>query len=141
MCESRWFASSAQEAVVLSRNLHHATPNALGVAGKRLWEAIASEYELRPDEVATLEDVCLITDVIAELEGAWAQDGRPMTTKGSMGQLVIHPLIGEIRTQRMARNTLWRQLKLPDLEPVAPTNQNRDAANASWQPGVRGHGA
>lgn len=124
----------------MPKTLHHASPDTLGAAGKALWESIASEYELRPDEVATLEDACLITDVIASLEVAWADDGRPMTTKGSMGQLVIHPLIGEIRTQRMARNTLWRQLKLPDLEQGVEVNQNRDAANASWQPGVRGHG-
>lgn len=125
----------------MSKNLHHPVPASLGKAGRLVWTSIAAEYELRPDEVATLEDACLITDVISELEAAWAADGRPMTTKGSMGQLVIHPLIGEIRTQRMARNTLWRQLKLPDLDPGVVSNQNRDAANASWQPGVRGHGA
>jgi hypothetical protein len=59
-----------------------------------------------------------------------------MTTKGSMGQLVIHPIIGEVRTQRMARNALWRQLKLPDLDageqPAAETNQQRAAAQSRW---------
>lgn len=125
----------------MPKKLHHPVPATLGKAGAALWASIAAEYELRPDEAATLEDVCLISDVIAELEQAWADDGRPMTTKGSMGQLVIHPLIGEIRAQRMARNALWRQLKLPDLESGAGVNQNRDAANASWQPGVRGRGA
>jgi hypothetical protein len=65
-----------------------------------------------------------------------------MTTKGSMGQLVIHPLIGELRAQRSARAALLRQLKLPDdASGEVATNQNRDAANASWQPGVRGRGA
>lgn len=123
------------------KSLHHSCPDSLGKAGKSLWGAVATEYTLRPDELAALEDVCLITDVIAELEASWAEDGRPMTTRGSMGQLVIHPLIGEIRAQRMARNTLWRQLKLPDLDAPAAGNQNRDAANASWQPGVRGRGA
>ena len=125
----------------MTQTLHHDAPSTLGKAGRKLWESIAREYSLRPDELAALEDACLITDVIAELDAAWAVDGRPMTTKGSMGQLVIHPLIGEIRTQRMARNTLWRQLKLPDLDAPVEANQNRDAANASWQPGVRGRGA
>lgn len=122
--------------------LHHPIPSTLGDAGKAIWSTIATEYELRPDEVVTLEDACLISDVIAALEAAWVEDGKPMTTKGSMGQQVIHPLIGEIRTQRMARNALWRQLKLPDLDGAAAgTNQNREAASASWQPGVRGRGA
>ena len=123
------------------KTLHHPIPSVLGEAGKAIWSSIATEYELRPDEVVTLEDACLISDVIAALEAAWVEDGKPMTTKGSMGQQVIHPLIGEIRVQRMARNALWRQLKLPDLEAGAPVNQGREAAAASWQPGVRGRGA
>lgn len=117
-------------------------PRDLGKAGRRVWRAVTSKYELREDELVTLEDACRITDMIADLDAAWAADGRPMTTSGSMGQLVIHPLIGEIRAQRMSRNALWRQLKLPD-DPTgeAATNQNRSAANASWQPGVRSRGA
>src|SRR5690348_11218922 len=122
-------------------------PTSLGKAGKAVWVAVCSDmeqlnYALRPDEMATLEDACLITDMIASLDAAWAEDGRPMTTKGSMGQLVIHPLIGEIRAQRMARNALWRQLKLPDEAGAgAPAvNQQRDAANSKWATG-RGRGA
>jgi len=108
-------------------------PASLGDAGKSLWLSIASKYELRADELATLEDACLITEMIVALESAWAEDGRPMTTKGSMGQQVIHPLIGEIRAQRMSRNALWRQLKLPDGESgEAEVNQHRDAAATKW---------
>lgn len=117
-------------------------PKDLGKGGRRVWRSVTSKYELRVDELVLLEDACRITDMIDSLDEAWADDGRPMTTRGSMGQLVIHPLIGEIRAQRMARNALWRQMKLPD-DPTgeAPTNQNRSAANASWQPGVRSRGA
>ena len=115
-------------------------PVGLASAGSALWLSVASRYALRADELATLEDACRITDMIVSLEAAWAEDGRPMTTKGSMGQQVIHPLIGEIRTQRMARNALWRQLKLPDDEVGAPVNQQRDAAVAKWATG-RGRGA
>jgi len=117
-------------------------PNGLGTAGSSVWKSITSKYELRADELVTLEDACRISDMIDELDKAWAEDGRPMTTAGSMGQKVIHPLIGEIRTQRMARNALWRQLKLPDDASGAETNQNREAATASWAPGAaRGRGA
>jgi hypothetical protein len=93
----------------------------LGESGKALWRRIVPLYELRPDELETLEDVCRMTDVIDALDAAWAEDNRPMTAKGSQGQLVIHPIIGELRTQPLARNVLWRQLKLPgprrDLRP------------------------
>lgn len=119
-------------------------PASLQKQGRALWNRIVDKYDLRPDELVTLEDVCLITDMISELEDAWSADGRPMTSKGSMGQKVIHPLIGEIRVQRMARNALWRQLKLPD-EPHGETeggtpqpNQHRDAANSRW---AQRHGA
>jgi hypothetical protein len=117
-------------------------PESLGSAGSAVWKAITGKYELRDDELATLEDACAITDMIAALTEAWAEDGKPMTTKGSMGQQVIHPLIGEIRTQRLARNALWRQLKLPDDVGGVATNQNRSAAQSSWAPGAaRGRGA
>src|SRR5690242_19087650 len=111
-----------------------APPAGLADPGKSVWENIVKHYEFRPDELVTLEDACRITDMIAALDVAWAEDGRPMTSKGSTGQLVIHPLIGEIRTQRMARNALWRQLKLPDVgaDPAAAPNQHRGAANSRW---------
>lgn len=117
-----------------------AAPSTLSPVGKKLWASVADKYSLRPDELATLEDACLMTQMIAELDSAWAEDGRPMTTAGSMGQKVIHPLIGEIRAQRMARNALWRQLKLPDEVAGEPTNQQRDAANQKWATG-KGRGA
>lgn len=109
-----------------------AVPAGFGKGGSAVWSLIVGKYTLRPDELATLEDACRITDMIDSLDAAWAQDGRPMTAKGSMGQLIIHPLIGEIRTQRMARNALWRQLKLPDLDGAAPANQQRSAAQSRW---------
>ena len=79
-----------------------------------------------------LEDVCRTSDMIAALDAAWAEGGSPMTTKGSMGQLVIHPLIGEIRTQRKVRAALLKQLGLPDVDDVPVANQHRDAANTKW---------
>ena len=98
-------------------------------------EASTTRYArvLRTDELRTLEDACATTDMIAALTAIWEDEGRPVTTKGSMGQQVIHPLIGEIRTQRAARNALWRQLKLPDDPSGAgESNQQRDAANSRW---------
>jgi hypothetical protein len=108
-------------------------PLKLGAAGEAQWSAVAGKYTLRPDEVTVLEDVCRTADMISALAKAWADDGSPMVTKGSMGQQVIHPLIGEMRSQRAARAMLLRQLKLPDGDEVPATNQHRSAAVTKWQ--------
>jgi len=108
-------------------------PETLATAGATVWERVTSKYDLRPDELLTLEDACATTDMIESLSQAWTDLGRPLTTKGSMGQEVIHPLIGEIRTQRAARNALWRQLKLPDdAGGEGETNQQRSAGQSRW---------
>lgn len=115
-------------------------PATLSTPGRTVWDAIVGKYDLRPDELRTLEDVCAITDMVAALSQAWEDEGRPLTTKGSMGQLVIHPLIAEIKGQRMARNALWRQLKLPDEagSTTAAMNPQREGGNARWK---NAHGA
>jgi len=107
-------------------------PDYLGSTGQSVWKRIVSKYNLRPDELLTLEDACATSDMISDLERVWREDGCPTVTKGSMGQEVIHPLIGEIRTQRSARNALWRQLKLPDETGGEGANQQRSAAQSRW---------
>ena len=117
-------------------------PSELSKAGKALWKSIAGKYELRPDEKATLLGAARAADMIAALREAWDADGRPMLTKGSMGQDVIHPLIGELRSQESQKAALLARLKLPDDPGVPETNQNRSAAQSSWAPGAaRGRGA
>lgn len=113
-------------------------PETLTKPGAALWKQVVAAYDLRSDELATLEDACAITDMIAALSAAWSELGRPLTTSGSMGQEVIHPLIGEIRTQRMARNSLWRQLKLPDegAGGADASDAARKAATARWSRGA-----
>lgn len=111
-------------------------PNGLAAGGLRQWTAVTKVYSLRPDELATLEDICRLTDMIDGLTSVWLDGGGPTLSRGSMGQEVIHPLIAEIRAHRMARNTLWRQLKLPDLDEGAgeasKPNQQREAAQTRW---------
>lgn len=117
-------------------------PAELGKAGAALWQSIAGKYELRPDEAATLLGAARAADMIESLRGAWEADGRPMLTKGSMGQDVIHPLIGELRTQESQKASLLARLKLPDDATGVEANQNRAAAQSSWAPGAaRGRGA
>lgn len=107
-------------------------PDSLADEGKRIWEQVTSRYALRPDELLALEDACAASDMVASLQKAWVDLGRPLITKGSMGQEVEHPLIGSIDKQRKSRNALWRQLKLPDEAGGAVANQQRGAAQTRW---------
>ena len=118
-------------------------PSSLKDAGKALWESVAPKYVLRADEVARLTQACKTADTISMLEDAWESLGYPMVSTGSMRQEVIHPLIGELRTQRAALASLLAGLKLPDdaAAGAAPTNQQREAANAKWSVPGSGRGA
>ncbi len=107
-------------------------PAGLGKSGKALWSSIAGSYALRPDEAMVLEDACHTADLLSALTGAWVEDGSPMTTKGSMGQLVIHPFIAEMDRHRKSRASLLRQLALPDVDAAPVENQHRSAAQAKW---------
>lgn len=108
-------------------------PDRLGRTGKKLWDDITTKYVLRSDELRTLEDACAASDMIEAFSVEWATLGYPTTAKGSMGQLVEHPLIGSIDKQRKARQAFLRQLKLPD-EPTGAQvpNQQRKAAQSRW---------
>ena len=46
-------------------------PRGLGAEGVKLWKSIASEYDLRADELRVLEDACRLADVIAQLRQPW----------------------------------------------------------------------
>lgn len=115
-------------------------PKSLQDAGKALWSSIADRYVLRADEIARLEHACRTADMVAMLEAAWVEKGCPTETTGSMGQEVIHPLIGELRSQRAALDGALVRLKLPDDESEESGNQQRDAANSRWAQ-ARGRGA
>jgi hypothetical protein len=111
-------------------------PASLESAGSTLWRDVVAKYDLRVDELAVLEAACKTADMIALLEKAWADLGRPFMTVGSTGQDVIHPLIGERRAQQAALAALFRQLKLPDeVSGAVTTNPARAAAASRWKHG------
>lgn len=109
-------------------------PTNLQRAGRALWLEVSNSYELRPDELAVLHDACRTADIIDAMESAWASQGFPMTSKGSMGQEVAHPFLSELRQYRSARASLLKQLRLPDGGESADdrSSKARDAANARW---------
>lgn len=107
-------------------------PAMLAEAGSALWNEILAKYELRADELRTLEDACAASDMLADFTKAWQEMGRPLVSKGSMGQEVEHPLIGSIDKQRKARQQFIKQLNLPDDPAGERPNQQRSAAQSRW---------
>lgn len=115
-------------------------PKGLGTKARRVWREITKTYDLRLDELRILEDACREVDLIERLEDEL--DGEPLTVTGSMGQLVAHPLVQELRQHRSVLARLLAQLKLPDApaegeggdedEGRRRSASARDAATARW---------
>lgn len=114
-----------------------AAPKGLGAGGSALWREVVGKYDLRADELVVLEGACRATDRIAAMEEE--RDGR-VTATGSMGQLVVHPLVGEIRAHEAQVASMLARLKLPDDPAGAVSSggeqprstQARAAAQSRW---------
>lgn len=108
-------------------------PKGLRPAGAKLWRDLVGKYDFRLDELAVLERVCRAADRIAAME---VELGDRVTATGSMGQVVVHPLIPEIRAHSALIAALMRQLKIPDGDAgesgVAQPNQHRAAGQTRW---------
>lgn len=111
-------------------------PAKLAAKGSSLWDEIAGRYDLRPDELRTLEDACREADLVERLEVELRE--APLMVKGSMGQLVSSPLVSELRQHRATLNGLLKSMRLPEdaaaVENVS--SQARAAARARWSRGA-----
>ncbi len=99
-------------------------PRGLNAAGSRLWETVNDTFDMddEPHKVEILTHACRVSDTIATLERAAAK--QPLTVRGSAGQQVIQPLIGEARAQRALLNQLIARLALPDSEEEIESRQD-----------------
>lgn len=109
------------------------TPEGLSQKTGAWWRKVTADYVMRPDELVVLEKACRAMDRVATME---AELGSAVTATGSMGQVVVHPLIPEIRAHEAQIKTLLQSLKLPDLESGAVeeprSTQARAAAQSRW---------
>lgn len=112
------------------------TPTGLRARGKRTWLAVTAKYELRVDELDTLEDICREIDMIDALEKEL--DGADLIVTGSQGQDVANPMISELRQHRATKKSLWAALKLPDDNAGAEVNHQRTGGQSRW---AASHGA
>ena len=111
-------------------------PAGLRSKGTAIWKQVTTDYVLRADEKALLEQICREVDLIQELHTELNK--LPLLMTGSMGQDVVNPLLGEIRQHRALLASLHKNLGLPDLDVDSPgglevvPNQNRSAAMSKW---------
>lgn len=108
------------------------TPKVLQAAGRKFWRDITGTYELRDDELRTLESACRALDMVSLVTEKWVAAGRPLTSTGSMGQLVEHPNLASMDRAQKSFELYVKRLALPDPETGAKPNQQRDAANSRW---------
>lgn len=110
-------------------------PDGLAVAGSQLWVDVTGKYTLRADELVTLEAACRAADRVVLMRD---ELGSSVTATGSMGQIVVHPLIPEIRAHEAQVSSLLAKLKLPDEQGGEQASQQRAAAQSRW---ASAHGA
>lgn len=105
-------------------------PKDLAVAGRSLWRSVAKVYDLRPDELPLLAEMCRTVDDLAALRVA-LDEGGPMVT-GSKGQPRPNPLLAEVRGARLVLARLAAQLGLPDEDgETSRTPAQRRASKAA----------
>lgn len=90
------------------------TPTGLGPEGKKLWREVSGTFDLdeEPHKRRILLDSCKTADLIGELEAG--RVGQPLTSRGSMGQLVIHPLIAQVQSARSQLAQLLTRLNFAE---------------------------
>lgn len=104
-------------------------PPGLAAGGRKLWREVAKEHPLRPDERRILLEASREVDLLDVLQEVLQE--TPLTTTGSMGQLVAHPILSELRQHRGTLNTLIRALALESTDTSAA-----DARRAAREAGT-----
>ncbi|UOQ60377.1 hypothetical protein MUN76_15310 [Leucobacter rhizosphaerae] len=114
-----------------------AGPRFSSADARELWAEATSTYEMAAHERLILKGACTALDKIAALEDEL--DGASLMSKGSMGQDVANPLLGELRQTQAAFDRAMKQLALPDADGEdagsSRSSSARAAAEARWGTG------
>lgn len=112
-------------------------PRGLGSRAKALWDGVLDEVELDSAGLIILEDACRTCDIIDRLSGAlkarnqeWVRlEEEIEAVANDSGALEIHlvvnPILGEIRQQRLALKQFLAQLKLGNIKPKAQESEHK----------------
>jgi hypothetical protein len=87
-------------------------PEGLGPSGRAMWRDTVAGYTFTSTELGVLRELCRAHDNATRLTNT--AKGVSVTTKGSRGQPVVHPVFAEIRANQEVISRLSRTLNLPD---------------------------
>jgi hypothetical protein len=86
-------------------------PKSLDVAGKRLWSAVTSEFDLGEHELVLLRQAAHVADLCDELQADVEREGPIVAT--ASGEPRTHPAVVELRNQRILLARLVAMLRVP----------------------------
>lgn len=101
-------------------------PRGLKTSGKALWRAVQEDYALDQHELTILREACRTADGIDALQAVLDREG---TMSESSQGVRVHPVLPELRQQRIAFARLITALRIPAGETDGRTQV---------RPGVRG---
>lgn len=104
---------------------------AKGGGGRALWNGVVKGFELRADELRILEDACYEADLIDDLQRLLVDEDAQFLAAGSTGQVVVAPVVQEIRMHRKVLADLLAKLKLGDAGEAAGKKTGRGPKEAS----------
>lgn len=103
--------------------------SAFGTSGRRLWNAVTTQYELDEHEQSLLVQACRTTDLCDDLQRTVEREGLEIQkTQRTRGP---HWALAELRQQRIAYARILAALELPAGEEgvvKAPKPRNRKTA-------------
>lgn len=101
-------------------------PSGLESRGRELWEAVVEAAEFDAAGLLLLGEACRTADIIERLSAAlrsssqeWvrlSEEAEIVANGAAKIQIVVNPLLGEIRQQRIALRTMLAHLKLGHIE-------------------------
>jgi hypothetical protein len=86
------------------------TPRGLKAGGRRLWSSVTTEFEVDESAAAVLAEACHTVDLLSGLRAKLAE--TPAVIDSAQGPR-MHPLVVEVRQQRLALAKLVASLGLP----------------------------
>ena len=87
------------------------SPRGCGAAGRKLWRAVLTQYELEDHEAALLERACRVADTCADLQVVVDAEGVMSTNR--FGDPIAHPALVELRQQSIVLARLIVALRVP----------------------------
>jgi P27 family predicted phage terminase small subunit len=117
-----------------------APPKGLKRAGLKLWEdthaAVAEGWQLDAVDLELLEQACTLKDAAARLQRRVDREGA--TLKSEDGQVIVHPLLREVRLTRQQIVATVRKVQIaPPRQLTGHLNKRQrdqlaDARRARW---------